>query len=117
MQRDVVAFVLMIYAITTSKIAEQPVYPNVYQSGKSGNTLSAFGTRYALPAGTIRDEHKDYEEITIPVTKQAPIRLGENRVRIESMDPLCRGAFKVNKCSSYGIAKLLTLVLNFSPES
>jgi hypothetical protein len=71
------------------------MYPHVYQSGKSGNTLSAFGTRYALPMGTVRDEHKDYEEITIPVSKQAPIRIGEKRIRIDEMDPLCSGAFKV----------------------
>ncbi|KAH8550562.1 Sec63 Brl domain-containing protein [Umbelopsis sp. PMI_123] len=70
------------------------MYPHVYQSGKSGNTLSAFGTRYALPMGTVRDEHKDYEEITIPVSKQAPIRIGEKLVRIDEMDPLCSGAFK-----------------------
>jgi hypothetical protein len=66
----------------------------VYQSGKSGNTLSAFGSRYALPMGTTRDDYKDHEEITIPVTNQAPIRVGEKRVRIEEMDPLCSGAFK-----------------------
>jgi hypothetical protein len=45
--------------------------------------------------GTVRDEYKDYEEITIPVSKQAPIRLGEKRIRINEMDPLCSGAFKV----------------------
>lgn len=45
--------------------------------------------------GTVRDEYKDYEEITIPVSKQAPIRVGEKRVRISDMDPLCSGAFKV----------------------
>ncbi|KAG2182998.1 hypothetical protein INT44_005979, partial [Umbelopsis vinacea] len=83
------------------KVAEQTVYPHVYQSAKSGNTLSAFGTRYALPAGTVRDEYKDYEEITIPVSKQAPIRLGEKRIRIGEMDPLCSGAFKVCGIPAY----------------
>lgn len=44
--------------------------------------------------GTTRDDYKDHEEITIPVTKQAPIRVGEKRVRIDELDPLCSGAFK-----------------------
>ncbi|KAI8086190.1 Sec63 Brl domain-containing protein [Halteromyces radiatus] len=76
------------------KRKEEERYPHVFQSTKSGSTLSMFGTRYALPAGTTREEFDDYEETTIPVPKQAPIRAGERRIKIEEMDNLARGAFK-----------------------
>lgn len=70
-------------------------YPHVYQSGQSGGTLSLFGTRFALPAGTVREEFNDYEETTIPVPKRAPPRVGERLISISEMDSLARGAFKV----------------------
>lgn len=69
-------------------------YPHVYQSAKSGGVLSLFGTKYALPAGTTREEFNDYEETTIPVPKIAPVRAGERRIPISEMDSLARGAFK-----------------------
>ncbi|KAI7887163.1 activating signal cointegrator 1 complex subunit 3 [Lichtheimia hyalospora FSU 10163] len=82
-------------ASTGRKAQSGPVYPNVYQSGNaSGGPLTMFGTRFALPAGTTRDEYKDYEEITIPVPQQAPIRQHERRIMISEMDNLARGAFK-----------------------
>lgn len=71
-------------------------YPHVYQAAQSGGTLSLFGTRYALPAGTVREEFNDYEETTIPVPKVAPVRTGERRIPISEMDALARGAFKVS---------------------
>lgn len=71
-------------------------YPHVYQSAQTGGTLSLFGTRYALPAGTVREEFNDYEETTIPVPKIAPIRTGERRIPISEMDALARGAFKAS---------------------
>ncbi|KAI8983869.1 Sec63 Brl domain-containing protein [Pilobolus umbonatus] len=75
-----------------SKAATQ--YPHVYQSAASGGTLSLFGTRYALPAGTVREEFNDYEETTIPVPTKAPIRSGERHLKITELDSLARGAFK-----------------------
>ncbi|ORX87093.1 Sec63-domain-containing protein [Basidiobolus meristosporus CBS 931.73] len=69
-------------------------YPHVYQSGPSGNTLSLFGTRFALPQGTIREDFTNYEEITIPIAKVAPPRVGEKPVAISSMDILCQNSFK-----------------------
>lgn len=79
------------------KTKAAPTYPHVYQSGQAGGTLSLFGTRYALPAGTVREEFNDYEETTIPVPKKAPIRVGERRIAISEMDALARGAFKVTR--------------------
>ncbi|KAJ2796071.1 putative steryl acetyl hydrolase mug81, partial [Coemansia helicoidea] len=53
-------------------------YPFVFTSGPAGGAggamLSMFGTKYALPAGTARDEFADHEEITIPVMRTAPRR-------------------------------------------
>ncbi|KAI9253156.1 Sec63 Brl domain-containing protein [Sporodiniella umbellata] len=79
---------------SNNKSASTPQYPHVYQSGSSGTTLSLFGTRFALPVGTERVEYNDYEETTIPVPKQAPVRTGERRVQIAEMDSLARNAFK-----------------------
>ncbi|KAI9492472.1 Sec63 Brl domain-containing protein [Zychaea mexicana] len=81
-------------ASTGLKARKEEVYPHVYQSGKSAGTLSMFGTRFALPAGSVREEFDDYEETTIPVPKVAPVRAGERRILISEMDNLARGAFK-----------------------
>lgn len=78
------------------KTKSAPDYPHVYQSGKSGGVLSLFGTKYALPAGTTREEYEDYEETTIPVPKVAPVRSGERRIPISEMDSLARSAFQVS---------------------
>ncbi|KAK9768510.1 putative steryl acetyl hydrolase mug81 [Basidiobolus ranarum] len=69
-------------------------YPHVYQSGQGGNTLSLFGTRFALPQGTLREDYSYYEEITIPIAKTAPPRVGEKPISISSMDILCQNSFK-----------------------
>ncbi|ORX62001.1 Sec63-domain-containing protein [Hesseltinella vesiculosa] len=79
---------------SNSKSKDAARYPNVYQSGNSGSTLSIYGTKYALPAGTVREEFNDYEETTIPVPRQAPIRTGERRIPIAELDNLAHGAFK-----------------------
>ncbi|KAI7860666.1 Sec63 Brl domain-containing protein [Circinella umbellata] len=81
-------------ASTGLKARKEEQYPHVYQAAKSSGTLSLFGTRFALPAGSIREEYNDYEETTIPVPKTAPIRVGERRILISEMDNLARGAFK-----------------------
>jgi len=105
--------------------AEAETYPHVYQAAKVRSTLSVLGTKYSLPAGIQREDFKvfhflyfllfligffkwfstiwlnvtctsqDYEEITIPVTKQAPPTAGEKLVMIADMDNLCKGAFEV----------------------
>ncbi|KAI9505837.1 Sec63 Brl domain-containing protein [Coemansia spiralis] len=74
------------------------VYPHVYTStaaGRAGgNMLSMFGSKYALPVGTTRDEFADHEEITIPISTPAPRRHTEQPVMIEDMDPLCSYTFR-----------------------
>ncbi|KAJ2772055.1 activating signal cointegrator 1 complex subunit 3, partial [Coemansia linderi] len=84
-----------VFAHAPQSLPEQ--YPHVYTSsakgGLGGNMLSMFGSKYALPMGTARDEFADHEEITIPISTPAPRRLTEEPVLIEDMDPLCRYTF------------------------
>jgi hypothetical protein len=56
--------------------------------------LSVIGKSFALPAGATRVDEKNYEEITIPVTKQAPRRISEKTIMIDQMDTLCSTTFK-----------------------
>ncbi|KAI8920167.1 Sec63 Brl domain-containing protein [Powellomyces hirtus] len=69
-------------------------YPNVYRSGGGGATLSTFGTKFALPVGTEREEYQDYEEIIIPVSKPAPVRTSERRIAISELDEFTQKGFK-----------------------
>lgn len=70
-----------------------PKYPHVFASGASGNVLSVFGSKFALPAGTSRADFKEYEEVTIPPPKAIPMRGEERLIPIGEMDAMCRGAF------------------------
>ncbi|KAJ3189894.1 activating signal cointegrator 1 complex subunit [Gaertneriomyces sp. JEL0708] len=74
--------------------AQQETYPNVYQSGSGGSTLSIFGSRFALPQGTEREDYQNYEEISIPVAKPHPVRASERCMNIDELDPIAQKAFK-----------------------
>ncbi|KND03788.1 uncharacterized protein SPPG_01244 [Spizellomyces punctatus DAOM BR117] len=74
--------------------AQQEVLPNVYQSGSGGSVLSTFGSRFTLPAGTEREDYKDYEEISIPISKPAAVRSHERRVPIAELDEFAQQGFK-----------------------
>ncbi|KAI8370380.1 Sec63 Brl domain-containing protein [Radiomyces spectabilis] len=95
------------------KTMQQETYPHVYQSGKPGGVLSLFGTRYALPAGTRREEYNDYDETIIPVPQQAPIRAGERRIKIEELDNLARGAF----CAYESLNRIQSIVYPVAYET
>ncbi|KAJ2369024.1 activating signal cointegrator 1 complex subunit 3 [Coemansia sp. RSA 2610] len=74
-------------------------YPHVYTSTSAasaggGALLSMFGSKYALPLGTVRNEFSDHEEITIPVARAAVRQATEQPVLIDDMDPLCRYTFR-----------------------
>ncbi|KAG0348201.1 hypothetical protein BG004_005744 [Podila humilis] len=71
-----------------------PDYPHVYQASKGGNMVTSFGKSFALPPGTTRTDEKNYEEVTIPITKQAPRRVGEKVITLADMDTLCSTTFK-----------------------
>ncbi|KAM6495763.1 Sec63 Brl domain containing protein [Amanita muscaria] len=86
--------------------AEQPLFkhaesdnpeilPHIYTSGtiQQGNVLSHLGSKYALPMGTNRVFHEDYEEVIIPPAKPVPPRFNERLVPISELEPLIRGSF------------------------
>ncbi len=76
-----------------SSTSSEPRYPHVFSSSVGGSTLSVFGTKYSLPAGTSREERQFYEEIVIPPPHNVPMRATERLVPIGEMEPMCRGAF------------------------
>ncbi|KAK3943832.1 activating signal cointegrator 1 complex subunit 3 [Diplogelasinospora grovesii] len=69
-------------------------YPHVYKSYSAGNTLSAAGSRYALPIGSERKEYDKYEEYSIPAGKTGTLLPGHRLVEIKEMDGLCRNTFR-----------------------
>ena len=71
-----------------------PHYPHVYGAKNAGNFLSAFGQKYALPAGSEKTDHEKYEEFSIPASRVGPLASGEQLVRIQDMDQLCKGTFE-----------------------
>jgi activating signal cointegrator complex subunit 3 len=52
-----------------------------------------------LPENVTRKDTKEYEAVDIPISKPAPLTVGENLVKISSLDELGRAAF-------YGIETL-----------
>ncbi|BFZ53989.1 Putative steryl acetyl hydrolase mug81 [Savitreella phatthalungensis] len=73
--------------------ANQQQYPHVYGAAQN-SSLDFFGNRFALPVGSLREEHDYYEEVTIPPAQNVPPMLGEEPKLIASLDGLCRGCFK-----------------------
>ncbi|TGZ81838.1 putative DEAD/DEAH box helicase [Ascodesmis nigricans] len=69
-------------------------YPHIYRTHDAGNTLSAFGKKYALPMGSLDLDHKLYKEIIIPPNKVGVVRGNERLVPINEMDMLCQKTFK-----------------------
>ena len=69
-------------------------YPHVYKTHEAGNTLSAHGSKYALPAGSKHTEHEKYVEYSIPATKVGTLASGQKLVEIQEMDGLCQRTFK-----------------------
>ncbi|WAR07337.1 ASCC3-like protein [Mya arenaria] len=74
-------------------------YPNVYDKMEEARLSSAFigGMKMALPDTLTRENNKIYEEVNIPPSDNAPTHVGENRVRIETLDEIAQMAFKNTK--------------------
>jgi antiviral helicase SLH1 len=71
-----------------------PQYPHVYRTHETGNKLSAFGKKYALPPGSLHYDDQLYEEHTIPAAPVGTIGVGRKLVDIKDMDGLCQRTFK-----------------------
>jgi hypothetical protein len=75
------------------------VYPNIFQSGAStGSSFTAFGTKYSLPIGTIREDEKEFEEFIIPKCEKHPIRDTETPVKISALESWAQQAFTGYSC-------------------
>ncbi|KAL8706297.1 MAG: hypothetical protein Q9201_000616 [Fulgogasparrea decipioides] len=73
---------------------ERPRYPHVYKTHQAGNTLTASGRNYGLPIGSTRNQHKKYEEYSIPAAQVGTLGAGRKLVNIAEMDGLCIRTFK-----------------------
>ncbi|KAL8694639.1 MAG: hypothetical protein Q9218_000734 [Villophora microphyllina] len=71
-----------------------PEYPHVYKAHQAGNTLTASGKKYGLPAGSVRHEREIYEEYSIPAVAVGTLGAGRKLVEIAEMDGLCKRTFK-----------------------
>ncbi|KAL8917735.1 MAG: hypothetical protein Q9208_007787 [Pyrenodesmia sp. 3 TL-2023] len=71
-----------------------PQYPHVYKAHQAGNTLSAGGRKYGLPAGSFKQEHENYEEYSIPAAEVGTLGVGRKLVDVSGMDGLCKRTFK-----------------------
>lgn len=68
-------------------------YPHVFKASNGGSVLSAFGTKYSLPAGTTRRTLHKYEEVIIPASTKKPL-VNPRLIPITELDQLCQGTFK-----------------------
>ncbi|KAG1755822.1 Sec63-domain-containing protein [Suillus lakei] len=71
------------------------VLPHVYSASSimQGGSLSQFGSKYALPIGTIRHNYEEYEEVIIPPARVVPPRKYEQLILVNELDELARGSF------------------------
>ncbi|EGO01821.1 hypothetical protein SERLA73DRAFT_120470 [Serpula lacrymans var. lacrymans S7.3] len=71
------------------------VLPHVYTSANldQGSIFSQYGTKYALPLGTLTYDYEHYEEVIIPPAKTVPPRAFERSISISELDQLCRQSF------------------------
>lgn len=69
-------------------------YPHVYKSHDTGNTLSAFGKKYALPIGSTRQDNDKFEEYSIPAARVGTLGKNQKLVKISELDGMCKRTFK-----------------------
>lgn len=69
-------------------------YPHVYKSHDAGNTLSAFGKKYALPVGSTRQDNDKFEEYSIPAARVGTLGKNQKLVKISDLDGMCKRTFK-----------------------
>lgn len=81
-------------AALAPSFSKEPQYPHVYRAYNAGNTLSASGKKYGLPAGSERLQFEKYEEYFVPAGKKGVPGPGEKLIKISDLDGLCRNTFK-----------------------
>ncbi|KXS12052.1 Sec63-domain-containing protein [Gonapodya prolifera JEL478] len=69
------------------------MYPHIYTSG-SRMPSTLLPSKFVLPEGTERVNQKDFESISIPVSKASPFRAHERAVELQELDEVDRKAFK-----------------------
>ena len=90
---------------------EPELLPHVYSSGQ-GSVFSQFGSKYALPLGTIRNAYEVtikrirasntdyfdqvYNEVIVPPAQPMPPRLKERLIPIMELDDIVRRSFLVS---------------------
>lgn len=96
---------------------QEAVYPHVYAAHTGGSTLSQFGQKFSLPAGTTKASYEvraclllcetassdrnaclflqKYEEVTIPTPDKIPMRSNERLIPIHELDDFAKGCFPV----------------------
>jgi antiviral helicase SLH1 len=81
-------------ALAPSQNRASAEYPHVYRAHEAGNTLSAHGSRYALPVGSERVDREKYEEYSIPASKVGVRGIEQSLIKINDLDGLCKRTFK-----------------------
>ncbi|KAL8729952.1 MAG: hypothetical protein Q9166_004397 [cf. Caloplaca sp. 2 TL-2023] len=69
-------------------------YPHVYKKHQAGNTLTAGGQKYGLPAGSFRHEAEKYEEYSIPAAEVGTLGASRKLVNVSKTDGFCKRTFK-----------------------
>ncbi|KAB2579921.1 putative helicase mug81 [Lasiodiplodia theobromae] len=69
-------------------------YPHIYKTHDAGNSLSAFGKKYALPIGSTREDNDKFEEYSIPASRVGMLAAKQKLIKISDLDGLCRRTFK-----------------------
>ncbi|XP_059472919.1 activating signal cointegrator 1 complex subunit 3 [Neocloeon triangulifer] len=69
--------------------------PNVYDSQNDARQTAGFITnmKMLLPENVTRKDTKEYEQVDIPISKPVPLTVGEDKVKISSLDELGQAAF------------------------
>jgi activating signal cointegrator complex subunit 3 len=80
---------------TARHYQQQEVYPFVFDGMAKSKTAAGFvqGMKIALPIGFERHDQKNFEEVMIPASENAPVEIGRNLIPIDSLDEIGQAAF------------------------
>jgi activating signal cointegrator complex subunit 3 len=97
LQRAHDAPIISLSGSTRPALRPQLRYPNVYDETKEAKAHIGFlaNTKIMLPADTERKNNQMYEEVTIPARNlQQDLKVGDIRIKVESLDEIGQAAFK-----------------------